>query len=274
MEPNLQRRVQRYGWDKASEYYEDSWQAQLRPAHDCLMELADPKQGENVMDVASGTGLVTFRLAEKVGTSGHVLGADISEEMVSKARHIAEHGGISNVSFQRMEVEEMAVDDQLFDLVVCALGLMYVPEVDTAFNEMYRVLKLGGRAAVAVWGQRKNCGWADIFPIVDSRVSSDVCPLFFQLGTGDLLKHAYQQAGFINIQVRQIATTLEYIDGESACEAAFLGGPVALAYARFNDRVKAEAKAEYIESIERYRTRSGYAIPGEFVVATGFKKQF
>ena len=148
---------------------------------------------------------------------------------------------------------------------------MYIPEVDTAFKEMYRVLKPGGRVSTAVWGQRKNCGWAEIFPIVDSRVSSDVCPLFFQLGTGDLLKGSYEQAGFRDIEVERITTILKYDSAEDACEAAFLGGPVALAYARFNDQVKEEARAEYIRSIEPFRTATGYAIPGEFVVAVGYK---
>jgi ubiquinone/menaquinone biosynthesis C-methylase UbiE len=148
---------------------------------------------------------------------------------------------------------------------------MYVPEVDMAFKEMHRVLRPGGRVSTAVWGQRKNCGWAEIFPIVDARVSSDVCPLFYQLGTGDLLKQSYEQAGFRDVEVKKITTTLEYGNEEEACKAAFLGGPVALAYARFSDEVKEEAKTEYIRSIETFRVATGYAIPGEFVVAVGYK---
>ena len=52
------------------------------------------------------------------------------------------------------------------------------------------------RAVVAVWGARRNCGWADIFPIVDSRVQSEVCPMFFQQGTGDNLRTDMAAAGF------------------------------------------------------------------------------
>jgi len=271
LKANLQRRVQRYGWDRASRYYENSWQRQLRPAHDLLLVFSACKEGEQVLDIAAGTGLVTFRLAEQVGKRGHVLGTDISEEMVKLGRQIAESRKIINVEFRRMGAEALEVDDSTFDLVVCALGMMYVPEIDTAFNEMYRVLKAGGRASAVVWGQRKNCGWAEIFPIVDARVSSDVCPLFFQLGTGDLLKKSFDQSGFSDIEVKRIETTLEYSSTEEACEAAFLGGPVALAYAKFNPVMKEEVKAEYIHSIEPFRTAVGYAIPGEFVVGVGYK---
>ena len=56
MEPSLQRRVQRYGWDKAALYYESAWQHQLRPAHDLLLEMAALQEGEKVLDIACGTG--------------------------------------------------------------------------------------------------------------------------------------------------------------------------------------------------------------------------
>ena len=63
---------------------------------------------------------------------------------------------------------------------------------------------------------------------------------------------------------------LDYESDEDACGAAFAGGPVALAYARFDDRVKTEAHAEYLASIREFRTGDRYAIPGEFVVVRGF----
>jgi ubiquinone/menaquinone biosynthesis C-methylase UbiE len=73
MEPALQRRVQRYGWDKAANHYEDFWQKQLKPAQDKLLELAKLQPGEKCIDIASGTGLVSFPALEKVGNNGFVL---------------------------------------------------------------------------------------------------------------------------------------------------------------------------------------------------------
>lgn len=89
MEPKLQRRVQRYGWDKAVGYYNQYWQRQLEPAQTQLLEMADLRPNEQVLDVACGTGLVTFRAAEAVGSTGKVVGTDISGGMVEAARKVA-----------------------------------------------------------------------------------------------------------------------------------------------------------------------------------------
>ena len=62
-----------------------------------------------------------------------------------------------------------------------------------------------------------------------------------------------------------------YTSDEEACDASFLGGPVAMAYSRFDEETKTEARAEYIESIQKYKTKKGYEIPGEFVICRGEK---
>jgi ubiquinone/menaquinone biosynthesis C-methylase UbiE len=271
MKAKLQRRIQRYGWDMAASYYENSWQAQLQPVHEQLLELANIQAGERVLDIAAGTGLLTYRIAEQVGESGHVLGTDISEEMVKLAKETAATQGITNVRVERMEAEQLKCDEYTFDLVVCSLGLMYVPDAAAAFAEMYRVLKQNGRATVAVWGARQSCGWAESFPIVDTRVKSEVCPLFFGLGTGNTAIHAFEKAGFTEITLQRIESPIEFDTGEDANEAVFLGGPVALAYSRFDRDVREQVQAEYLASIEPYRQDEGYAIPSEYVVAQGYK---
>lgn len=271
MEPGLQRRIQRYGWDKASAYYEKFWQRQLKPAQDRMLEIAAIKEGEKIIDIACGSGLISFRAAREAGSTGFVAGNDISDSMVQLCRQAAETNKIANTAFERMDAEELRVRDDEFDLAINALGLMYVPDPLNALKEMRRVLKPGGRAVALVWGQRNHCGWAEIFEIVDRRVSSEVCPMFFHLGNNEMLKKHFEMAGFRNIVVERLNTLLDYDSDEDACGAAFAGGPVALAYNKFTEAIKLEAHAEYIDSIKPYLKDGGYAIPGEFVIASGLK---
>lgn len=272
MDPRLQRRVQRYGWDRAAEHYEPFWKKQLQPAQELLLEMAAIQPGERVLGTASGTGLVTFPAAMATGPGGEVVATDISQVMVDRIATAAGALGFSNVSTERMGAEDLKLPDNSFDVALSALGFMYYPDPDLAMREMYRVLRPGGRTVSAVWGARKSCGWAEIFPIVDSRVESDVCPLFFQLGTGDTLQRTTENAGFEDVRTKRISTVLHYDSVDDAVGAAFAGGPVAMAYARFDEATRAEAHAEYIESIEPYRVEGGaYRIPGEFVVTRGIK---
>jgi ubiquinone/menaquinone biosynthesis C-methylase UbiE len=267
MDPRLQRRVQRYGWDRAVVAYEAGWRDQLEPAHSLMLDMAALRPGERVLDVACGTGLVSFRAAQAVGAKGAVVGTDISGEMVDTARRGAVLRDLANVRFERGDAEALPLPDAGFDAAVCALGLMYVPDPVRALCEMRRLLRPGGRATAAVWGARRNCGWAEIFPITDARVASDVCPMFFRLGTKDMLARALEAAGFAEVRSERLATTLCYASAEDALAAVFRGGPVALAYNRFDAATRRAVHAEYLASIAPYRSGGGYEVPGEFVVA-------
>jgi ubiquinone/menaquinone biosynthesis C-methylase UbiE len=273
MDSRLQRRVQRYGWDKAVGDYEAGWRAQLDPAQSLMLEMAALQAGERVLDVACGTGLVSFRMLEAVGESGSVVGTDISAEMVAHARRLAVAKGLTNARFERFDAEAMNLEGEHFDAAVCALGLMYVPDPVNALTEMLRLLKPGGRAAAAVWGARAKCGWAEIFPIVDARVASEVCPLFFQLGNKDSLARSFTHAGFTNVRFQRLEVALDYACAEEVLGAAFRGGPVALAHSRFDEATREAVHTEYLQSIEAFRDATGYRIPGEFVVATGVKAE-
>ncbi len=272
MRSDLQRRIQRYGWDKAAPYYENGWQDQLWPAQESLLAEADPQAGENILDVSCGTGLVTVPLAKLVSPGGAVTGVDISDGMIEKAWAEKKRRLIENISFQQSDAEALSFDDNSFDVAICSLGLMYFPDPQKALKEMLRVVKPGGRVAALVLGERKNCGWAEIFPIVDKRVKSDVCPLFFQLGTGTGLQLAFETAGFTQVKSRRIIASLNFRDDEQACLAAFLGGAVALAYQKFDDKTKREADKEYLKSVKFFRNGKGYNIPGEFVIVKGIKQ--
>jgi len=266
MESRLQRRLQRYGWDLASADYEPLWQTQLACVHAELIARASLASGERVLDVACGSGLVAFRAKDAVGPHGQVVGVDLSGQMIDAARRRVEERKVRNASFERMDAEHLQLPDASFDVALCALGLMYMPDPERAVREIRRVLRPGGRMLVAVWGERSRCGWSALFPIVDAEVASDVCPLFFRLGQGDTLVRVCAEAQFAAIELHRMATTLDYANADEACSAAFVGGPVSLAWSRFDNDVRARVCARYIEALAAWRHGQSYRVPGEFVI--------
>jgi ubiquinone/menaquinone biosynthesis C-methylase UbiE len=268
MEAKVHRWVQRRGWDRAVGCYQTFWQEQLRLAHARVLAAADLRPGLHVIDIACGTGMVTLPAATAVGPDGHVLATDLSQRMVDDTARRARLAGLDNVEVRRCDAEQLDATGP-YDVALCSLGLMYVPSPLAALSEMRRVLHPGGRAAVAVWGEQRKCGWAQLFPIVDARVSSDVCPMFFALGTGDCLANLLERAGFADVDQARLNVDLGYADDAAALGAAFLGGPVALAHSRFDDATRASAHDDYLASIAPYRQGDGYRVPGEFVIASG-----
>lgn len=271
MEPRLQRRVQRYGWDLAADDYETLWQSQLAAAQTRLLERVSLQAGEQVLDVACGTGLVTLRAAQSVGQRGQVIGVDLSARMVQAAERRAQARGLRHVRFERMDAEQLTLPEASVDAALCAFGLMYLPAPEQALAALVRVLRPGGRMGLAVWGERARCGWSALFPIVDAEVATEVCPLFFRLGQSDTLARLCADAGAAPVQTERINTTLLYASGDEACRAAFAGGPVALAWSRFDEATRARVCARYLEAIAPWHTGAGYAVPAEFVVVTAHK---
>jgi len=186
--------------------------------------------------------------------------------MVQAARQRAQSLGLGHARFERMDAEQLGLPDASVDLALCALGLMYMPDPDLALRELHRVLRPGGRAVLAVWGERARCGWAPLFGIVDAEVRSEVCPLFFGLGQGDALARRCTAAGLLVTVQRRRRDSLDYADADEACAAAFAGGPVALAWSRFGTTVRARVQARYLEAIEPSRVGRGYRVEAEYLI--------
>ncbi len=111
--------------------------------------LGEIKKGMTVLDLGSGAGFDCFLAAEKTGKNGKVIGFDMTENMVKKARKNAEKYGYSNVEFRLGEIEELPVEDNSIDLIISNCVINLSPDKDKVFSEAFRVLKKGGELFVS-----------------------------------------------------------------------------------------------------------------------------
>jgi SAM-dependent methyltransferase len=268
MDARVFRRVQRYGWDAATDAYDRGWVPQLERLTESCVARAAPRPGERVLDLATGTGVGAFAAALAVGAGGRVTGVDVSEKMVKLAARRAANAGVRNVVFQRNDMEATGAGDGAFDAVTCAFGLMFAADRAAAFAEIARVTAPGGRVSVCAWGRRARCGFAEVFPIVDARVDSDVCPLFFALGVPGALTASLARAGLTDVTEESVPVTLSWASADEACRAMLEGGAVALAWSRFSSETRAVVRAEYLASLEPFRRGDRYDVAAEVVFAT------
>ena len=110
---------------------------------------AEPQNGEVCVDLGSGRGTDVLRMAEAVGENGFVYGIDISDGMLEKARKNAEKFNIKNVEFIRCELEKLELPDNHTDLVISNCTLNHAENKQQVWNEIYRILKKGGRFVVS-----------------------------------------------------------------------------------------------------------------------------
>ncbi len=113
------------------------------------VEHAGLQTGQTVLDLGSGAGLDVFVTRSVVGESGHVIGVDMTAEMIAKARENAEKSGFENVEFRLGEIEHLPVRSNSIDVVISNCVLNLVPDKQRAFAEIYRVLKPGGHFCIS-----------------------------------------------------------------------------------------------------------------------------
>ena len=111
--------------------------------------IANLKSGETVVDLGSGGGFDAFLAANEIGSSGKVIGVDMTPEMISKARANAEKASYTNVEFRLGEIEHLPIADNTADTIISNCVINLSPNKQQVFNDAYRILKTGGRLAIS-----------------------------------------------------------------------------------------------------------------------------
>jgi ubiquinone/menaquinone biosynthesis C-methylase UbiE len=169
-----------------------------------LLDLAGPRPGERVLDVACGTGIVARQAAEQVGRSGHVVGLDFHAGMLAQARSLGPGTG-ALIEWREGDAQRLPLPDCTFDLVLCQQGLQFFPDRPAALREMRRVLVPGGRVAVAAWlDLDHNPAHAALTAALARHAGQAVAAMMagaFNLGRADELGLLLAEANFQRIEV-------------------------------------------------------------------------
>lgn len=113
------------------------------------LAMLELKEGETVVDLGSGGGIDCFLAAKRVGPTGHVIGVDMTPEMLARARRNAAQGGFDNVEFRLGEIEHLPVEDGSVDAIISNCVVNLVPDKRQVFADAFRVLRSGGRMSLS-----------------------------------------------------------------------------------------------------------------------------
>ncbi len=194
----------------AAEIYEEFFVPALFQQWTPIMaDAAGIKAGQRVLDVACGTGVLAREAAGRVGGGGLVTGLDRNEGMLAMARRVA-----PAVEWKAGRAEQLPFPDASFDAVVSQFGLMFFDDRVQALREMRRVLKPGGRLAVAVWDRLENSpGYAAMAGLLERlfgrRIAGELhAP--FALGDAEALRALFAEAGLGTAKVATHAGTARF----------------------------------------------------------------
>ncbi len=217
------------------------------PWADELLARIGLKPGEHVLDVACGTGAVTFKAHAQVQPGGSAVGADFAPPMIAVARRKANERGV-DIAFVEADAEHPPVREGGYDVVLCQQGLQFFPEVSAALKAMCGALTPGGRLGVAVWQPQHRQDLVSELEASLKRNLGERASLNqpFSFGSRERLESELQAAGFQDIEIEEVERVVHHPSAERYVGMMFR--PAAAVMPEFASITDAEM-AEYVARI-------------------------
>jgi SAM-dependent methyltransferase len=180
-----------------------------------MLELADLRPGERVLELAAGPGDTGFLAATRIAPGGTLICSDGSEAMLALARERAVEQGIENVEFRQLQLEWIDLPTASVDAVLCRWGVMLLVDPAAALSECRRVVRPGGRLALAVWDTPEANPWTAVLTraLVDLGLVERPelgAPGMFALAAPGALVEMLEDAGFVEVTVEPVAISRTY----------------------------------------------------------------
>jgi len=238
-----------------------------------LIERANPRPGERVLDVACGTGVVARKVAPLVGPTGDVAGLDISPHMLAVAKTAAERDGL-DITWIEGRAESLPYPDGSFDLVLCQFALMFFADRAAALSEMHRVLDARGRVVLSVFqGIEQHPFYVALNRAIDRQLGTSGVRDIFALGDEAVVSGLLTEAEFQQVTIESASMTACFPN-----PAGFLAGEIDIdtasipAMQELGDKDRQELIAQINEEMAtplRGITREGHvAIPFHVYIAS------
>lgn len=258
-------------WGENAEYIE----ARAATVTARMIALADPQPGDRVLELACGAGGAGLAAAKRVGVSGDVVLSDLVAEMTAIAAERARAAGLRNVRTCVLALEQIDQPDRAYDVVLCREGLMFALDPGRALEEIRRVLRPGGRVALAVWGPRARNPWlSTLFDVASAQLGTPMPPPGvpgpFSLGDPARLGRLLTDAGFVGVTVNEVPAPLRDVSFDAWwARTPALAGPLATRLATLPEDAVRAIQARVREAVRPYETATGLEFPGVSLLAAG-----
>jgi ubiquinone/menaquinone biosynthesis C-methylase UbiE len=160
--------------------------------------------GAKVLDVCCGSGASAIPAAVKVGNTGSVLGADLADALLELARQKSQQQGLENIEFRCGDFTNMGLPSESFDAIVCVFGIFFVPDMEAAVAELWRMLRPGGKLAITSWGTRvfepANQTFWNAVKSERPELYKQFTP-WYRIGDTDRLRALLESSGATNVEV-------------------------------------------------------------------------